>query len=230
MAALNLPLNSRAPKDAKGTQGSRSPSAHSMSSYSTNVGDRDSEDSCNEDVGPVATPAMLWPATPSPTAFVMSHADPFNLITAPDQSGFGFGMLMPTPSKERVKLNVLALPFTPACMAEGAASTEAETGAAWPSLEVNDVPSTRLLEGLQSPAELPPVPPMPPVPVPEEASALPSLGSTLHGSGECKPCAWLWKPRGCANAHACDYCHLCPEGELKKRKKVKVAALRAANA
>jgi len=203
MAALNLPLNSRASKDAKGTQGSRSPSAHSMSSYSTNVGDRDSEDSCNEDVGPAATPAMLWPATPSPTAFVMLQADPFNLITAPDQSGFGFGILMPTPSRERVKLNVLARPFMPACMEDGAASTEAETG-------------------LQSPAELPPVP--------EAASALPSPGSALHGSGECKPCAWLWKPRGCANATACDYCHVCPEGELKKRKKVKVAALRAGNA
>merc|ERR1719240_42654 len=89
----------------------------------------------------------------------MSQADPFNLITAPDQSGFGFGMLMPTPSREqvklnvlarpfmslghgheeRVKLNVLARPFMPACMEDGAA-TEAETG-------------------LQSPAERSPVHP-----------------------------------------------------------------------
>jgi hypothetical protein len=53
-----------------------------------------------------------------------------------------------------------------------------------------------------------------------------SVGASLHGSGRCKPCAWFWKPQGCANAAACQHCHLCPEGELKNRKKAKVAVLR----
>lgn len=55
---------------------------------------------------------------------------------------------------------------------------------------------------------------------------LPSLGSQLHGTGKCSPCAWFWKQKGCQNARNCHYCHLCPEGELKSRKKAKVTAIR----
>lgn len=55
---------------------------------------------------------------------------------------------------------------------------------------------------------------------------LPSLGSVMHGTGRCSPCAWYWKPRGCQNGAHCTYCHACPEGELKMRKKAKVAAIR----
>lgn len=55
----------------------------------------------------------------------------------------------------------------------------------------------------------------------------PSAGSLLHGTGRCKPCAWFWKPQGCQNAEKCFHCHLCPEGELKARKKERVAELRA---
>lgn len=56
---------------------------------------------------------------------------------------------------------------------------------------------------------------------------LPSVGSTFHdGTGRCSPCAWFWKPRGCQSGAQCGYCHLCPEGELKNRKKAKVAAIR----
>lgn len=62
-------------------------------------------------------------------------------------------------------------------------------------------------------------------------SLLPSLGSSLHdGSGGCHPCAWFWKPKGCSIGTACDYCHLCPDGELKRRKKAKIMALRMAEA
>jgi len=53
-----------------------------------------------------------------------------------------------------------------------------------------------------------------------------STGSTLHHCGDCKPCAWYWKPNGCATEGECQYCHLCPPGELKKRKHAKVAMLR----
>jgi hypothetical protein len=55
---------------------------------------------------------------------------------------------------------------------------------------------------------------------------MPSPGSALHGTGRCNPCAWYWKPKGCMNDTNCTYCHLCPEGELKQRKKAKVTAMR----
>lgn len=32
---------------------------------------------------------------------------------------------------------------------------------------------------------------------------------------------------GCLKAHDCCYCHLCPDGELKRRKKSKVALIRS---
>jgi len=51
-----------------------------------------------------------------------------------------------------------------------------------------------------------------------------SVGSALHGTGLCKPCAWFWKPGGCKNGDECNHCHLCPEGELKARKKSKATA------
>lgn len=60
----------------------------------------------------------------------------------------------------------------------------------------------------------------------DEVKAPSSAGSALHGTGQCKPCAWFWKPRGCSNASSCAYCHLCPAGALKERKKQKVAAIR----
>jgi len=58
-------------------------------------------------------------------------------------------------------------------------------------------------------------------------SALPSVGSRLHGTGQCKPCAWFWKAEGCRNEAACGHCHLCPVGEAKARKQAKLAAIRA---
>mmetsp|Transcript_89041 Transcript_89041/g.171335 ORF Transcript_89041/g.171335 Transcript_89041/m.171335 type:complete len:363 (+) Transcript_89041:96-1184(+) len=54
----------------------------------------------------------------------------------------------------------------------------------------------------------------------------PSHGSMLHGTGICRPCAWFWKARGCQNGPECGHCHLCPEGELKARKKAKQTILR----
>lgn len=53
-----------------------------------------------------------------------------------------------------------------------------------------------------------------------------TAGAALHAAGRCRPCAWFWKPAGCMNAEECSYCHLCPEGELKSRKKSKVMAMR----
>lgn len=53
-----------------------------------------------------------------------------------------------------------------------------------------------------------------------------SKGSILHGTGECRPCAWFWKPTGCLNGAECRHCHDCPPGEVKSRKKGKTAMLR----
>lgn len=50
-----------------------------------------------------------------------------------------------------------------------------------------------------------------------------SAGSAAHGK-DCVPCAWFWKPSGCFRQQACGYCHLCPKGELKKRKAAKATA------
>lgn len=52
-----------------------------------------------------------------------------------------------------------------------------------------------------------------------------SVGAASHGT-DCIPCAWFWKPRGCFRQKACGYCHLCPKGELKRRKAAKNAAMR----
>lgn len=54
----------------------------------------------------------------------------------------------------------------------------------------------------------------------------PSAGSMLHGTGECKPCAWFWRPQGCDNGGECRHCHLCLRGELKERKKARAVATR----
>lgn len=63
--------------------------------------------------------------------------------------------------------------------------------------------------------------------------AIPNLGSLQHSTNPdaCMPCAFLHKdPRGCLHGYYCKFCHLCPAGELKKRKKEKVARLRAQQA
>lgn len=55
---------------------------------------------------------------------------------------------------------------------------------------------------------------------------LPSRGSVLHAAGECQPCAWFWRPGSCHNERECCHCHLCPEGEIKSRKKNKHTMMR----
>jgi len=56
-----------------------------------------------------------------------------------------------------------------------------------------------------------------------------SVGSALHGTGECRPCAWFWKPGGCRNGSDCMHCHSCPEGEIRSRKKAKLTTMRLAS-
>lgn len=48
-----------------------------------------------------------------------------------------------------------------------------------------------------------------------------SVGSTLHGTGNCRPCAWFWRPQGCSNGQDCRHCHMCSKGEVKARRRSK---------
>jgi len=51
-----------------------------------------------------------------------------------------------------------------------------------------------------------------------------SVGSAQHFMGNCKPCAFLWKDEnGCQSGANCVFCHMCPPGEKKRRKKEKLA-------
>lgn len=47
-----------------------------------------------------------------------------------------------------------------------------------------------------------------------------TLGSAKHHLGQCKPCAFAWKPEGCQSGPECKFCHICPPGEKQRRKRV----------
>lgn len=50
---------------------------------------------------------------------------------------------------------------------------------------------------------------------------------TAHVRNECKPCAYHFqKVDGCRWGDQCTFCHLCPTGEIKRRKKEKVRAIK----
>jgi len=50
---------------------------------------------------------------------------------------------------------------------------------------------------------------------------LPSAGSVHHCQGTCSPCAHFHSRNGCKNGVSCQFCHLCPPGELKRQQKAK---------
>jgi len=148
-----------------------------------------------------------WAPTPTPSGF--------------HQMMYGFGDGMPMPG-----LPLQPPPmFAAAAMAAAAgAAAGAAAAAASASLGVDVAEASPDDEVLPTAAEQD---------VTDEGAdettpgSLPSRGSDLHAAGKCRPCAWFWKEQGCQNAQACGYCHLCPEGELRSRKKSKVAAMRA---
>jgi hypothetical protein len=52
----------------------------------------------------------------------------------------------------------------------------------------------------------------------------PSIGSMLHGSGQCKPCLFFHRAEGCWKGRECSHCHACPPDATKGRIKAKSAA------
>ena len=54
----------------------------------------------------------------------------------------------------------------------------------------------------------------------------PSRGADEHVKGTCKPCAWYHHAEGCRHGSECEFCHMCPVGEIKKRKKEKQKMIR----
>jgi len=69
--------------------------------------------------------------------------------------------------------------------------------------------------------------PEPPPGISQLQGMLVSRGSVNHAAGTCKPCAWFYKPQGCMHGADCFYCHTCPEGEIKTRRKAKGLTLKA---
>lgn len=53
-----------------------------------------------------------------------------------------------------------------------------------------------------------------------------SKGSALHASGQCKPCAWSWRPGGCSKGYNCIFCHSCDAEAHYQYKKENVAGLK----
>lgn len=55
-----------------------------------------------------------------------------------------------------------------------------------------------------------------------DAGSLPSRGSASHAVNKCKPCAFLHTDKGCSNGVECTFCHLCEQGEKKRRQAEKL--------
>jgi len=53
--------------------------------------------------------------------------------------------------------------------------------------------------------------------------ALPSMGSKLHMSQQCRPCAHSWKPGGCFKGKDCEFCHTCDEKDFRRFQRSKIA-------
>jgi len=48
-----------------------------------------------------------------------------------------------------------------------------------------------------------------------------------HFQGLCSPCAYFWrKEDGCRRGGACNFCHLCPPNQLRRRRKAKDKVVR----
>jgi len=66
------------------------------------------------------------------------------------------------------------------------------------------------------------------VPIVEEPStAVENPVWEAHSRGECKPCAYFWgKEDGCRQGAQCEFCHICDQDAMKRRKKQKKANIK----
>eukprot|EP00449_Zooxanthella_nutricula_P010560 CAMPEP_0198501732 /NCGR_PEP_ID=MMETSP1462-20131121/8884_1 /TAXON_ID=1333877 /ORGANISM="Brandtodinium nutriculum, Strain RCC3387" /LENGTH=408 /DNA_ID=CAMNT_0044230787 /DNA_START=57 /DNA_END=1280 /DNA_ORIENTATION=+ len=133
------------------------------------------------------------------TAALMSPAPSF--LLSPQATAAGRSPVPAAPPAIRV-VKIVQQPVLPAAAPRTA-------GAVAPPIRVTVVPAAPLLPG-----------------------GGPSPGSAQHGEVDadgqplCQPCAWFYKASGCQNGANCRRCHLCTEGELKIRKKLKIARMR----
>lgn len=149
----------------------------------------------------------------------------------PELDAFGQGESIPQITEEQLEIDALlsaaCAPATIDAPAKPDNSSDHESSTTGPASE-QDLSD----ESHGSPrGNAPPVVHFPPgleerVQKESQLRAFPSQGSKLHGQGSCKPCAWFWKPSGCSTGWDCKYCHVCPQGELKTRKKSKHAIMR----
>uniref|UniRef100_A0A7S1B2S4 C3H1-type domain-containing protein n=1 Tax=Noctiluca scintillans TaxID=2966 RepID=A0A7S1B2S4_NOCSC len=54
----------------------------------------------------------------------------------------------------------------------------------------------------------------------------PTVGSAGHSTGQCKPCAFIWKETGCNRGIACPFCHLCDSRERRRRAKERMNSVK----
>lgn len=199
---------------------------------------------------PIGSPAALWPATPTPNAWSQPVAFPLGIdacmpcyVAAAQAMPCVSEVPPPMPPMQPVQaMPVVGDRQPPSAVPDLAVMAQME--AYFQAMNHRDSFVLRSPAPVWTDAPIPHPPaqvvpagqgdPVPGLSEPVGSSGLstgPSVsdGSSLHdGVGSCRPCAWYWKPRGCSVGKACDYCHMCLDGELKKRKKAKVAALRAA--
>eukprot|EP00929_Paragymnodinium_shiwhaense_P006449 TRINITY_DN10990_c0_g1_i1.p1 TRINITY_DN10990_c0_g1~~TRINITY_DN10990_c0_g1_i1.p1 ORF type:complete len:273 (+),score=35.44 TRINITY_DN10990_c0_g1_i1:70-888(+) len=186
------------------------------------------------------TPGTLFPATPTPTGHAHLQG-PFDLgnkeVQLPEASMPGglpaSGPWMSAPTAAAAAMMPPTLPFQ-------TMATQLPPGqqpGAWQPYMIGclGAPQQAMLpQQLRPimPSQLPTLltaPQFQPQGGPEHMARgglLPSAGSTLHSVGQCSPCAWFWKAKGCKSGADCTFCHLCPQDELKKRKRAKLAAIR----
>lgn len=53
------------------------------------------------------------------------------------------------------------------------------------------------------------------------------VGAARHSTGDCKPCPWTYKTRGCSAGEMCDECHLCDQEAYKQYRKKRLSSLKA---
>eukprot|EP00443_Scrippsiella_acuminata_P070871 CAMPEP_0115494034 /NCGR_PEP_ID=MMETSP0271-20121206/64505_1 /TAXON_ID=71861 /ORGANISM="Scrippsiella trochoidea, Strain CCMP3099" /LENGTH=416 /DNA_ID=CAMNT_0002922587 /DNA_START=27 /DNA_END=1278 /DNA_ORIENTATION=- len=81
-------------------------------------------------------------------------------------------------------------------------------------------PESAALDGWTLNLGAPSAPPPPPAQPALGTAELPSMGSSDHALGCCKPCAFL-HTKGCQSGLACKFCHLCGPEERRRRRQEK---------